>query len=483
MGRGYVTFALAIGLCVASFAQEPSPTETVPAQTPTVQDAEALLKYLGGFSEVLAQVKQNHVDNPDAKQLVEGAIRGMLNTLDPYSQYYDASSYQELQTDTRGRFFGVGISIDVRQNRLTVVAPIEDTPAHRAGLLSGDIIGEIDGVSTANMPIDDAVRKIRGEAGTTVTLTILREGLNEPLIVPLVRDLITAHSVKYKRIGEDVGYIRVTQFIESTADDVKAALEDLTAQGVQSLVLDLRFNPGGLLNSAVDVSSFFLKEGDLVVYTKGRTDREDFKVTTPRFHTDLPLSVLVNSGSASASEIVSGALRAHHRAILMGSRTFGKASVQKIIALQEGEDATAVKLTVAHYFTPDDVDIHKVGIVPDVELDTLTAPEWNQIRKIRASESVKTFLKDEPPTVLKTLDAIKPGGETMPPLLRKYQTLLSALERENTVASESLIKYAIARETLDESDDYEYDPQVQAAIQYLHAFNVFRSLKTSGVSP
>lgn len=461
-------------LCLSAVAQEAS-------SPPTVQDSEALLKYLGAFSEVLAQVKQNHVDDPDAKKLVQGAIRGMLSTLDPYSQYYDAAAYQELQTDTRGRFFGVGISIDIRQNRLTVIAPIEDTPAHRAGILSGDIIAEIDGVSTTNMSLDEAVRRIRGEAGTTVTLTILREGVNEPILVPLVRDLITAHSVKYQRLGEDIGYIRVTQFIESTADDMIKALQDLTSQGVRSLILDLRYNPGGLLTSAVEVAGFFLQEGDLVVYTKGRTEREDFKVIAPQFHTDLPLSVLVNSGSASASEIVAGALRAHRRAILMGSRTFGKASVQKILALQEGDETTAVKLTVAHYYTPDDVDIHRVGIVPDIELETFTAPEWNQIRKIRASEAVKTFLKDESPTVLKELDALHAGEESISTLLRKYQALLSSLERENIVASEGVVKYAIARETLDESDDYFYDPQVQAAIQYLHAFNVFRSLK--GASP
>jgi carboxyl-terminal processing protease len=474
-------------LAAGGSAQEAAPQAPpqAPPQEPssaTLQNTEEVAQYLALFAEVLARIRQHHADNPQAKQIVEGAIRGMLQTLDPYSQYYGPEAYRDFQTETSGRFGGVGMYIGVKQNRLTVIAPIQDTPAARAGVLAGDFIAEIDGASTAGVSADDAASKMRGEPGTNVTLTILREGLGEPLVVTITRDIITIRSVRSGLLRDQVGYIRITQFIEPTAAAVGEAVETLQSQGARGLVLDLRNNPGGLLTSAVAVASLFLNDGDLIVYTKGREEREEHRATAPERRSDLPVVVLVDQGSASASEILAGALRAHRRALVIGGPTFGKASVQKVFPLREGADGAAVKLTVAHYFTPDDVDIHNVGIVPDIELPATNAVEARMYRSVRTSAALGDFLDGEPDDVLDRLTPLRPG-ESPTPLHRKYQTFLDALQREGIVLSDALIRLAIAAETLRPEDDYQNDPQVQAAAQYLQAYRVFGRLKSAPPAP
>jgi carboxyl-terminal processing protease len=456
------------------------PVVETPEDIATLADVDNVITAFPLLGEVLARTKQNHYEDPGVHQLVEGAIRGLLKTLDPYSQYYDADAYQELQTDTRGKFGGLGMYIGLKANRLTVISPIEDTPAYRAGVTSGDIISDIDGESTAGITADEAANKMRGEPGTDVTLTIVRVGLDAPLTITITRDIITVISVKYRKLKDNIGYLRITGFMQPTAEAAAEAIEALEADGVDGLILDLRSNPGGLLSSAVQIASMFLDEGELIVYTQGRGKHEEFFVTKKLADTNLPLTVLVNNGSASASEIVAGALQANDRAILMGNRTFGKASVQKIYPIQEGDRATAVKLTIAHYYTPDDIDIHEVGIEPNVKLEALSALEARMWRRARASDAMKELLKDEDGDILERLEARRPR-DTTSPLTRKYRAFIDALEEDDIILGNGLLRYAIALETPDEADNYEHDPQIRSAVQYLRAFDAFRKLRVSPV--
>lgn len=462
-----------MGTVGAVWGQEAPSPPVPPAAAP--MEEEDLLKQLGILAEVLARIKQHHYDQPGTEQLIQGAIRGMLRTLDPYSQFYDAEAYQDLQATTSGKFGGLGMEVGMRDGQLTVIAPIEDTPAYRAGIQSGDRIVQIDGESTAEMSLDDAVKRMRGEPGTQVTLTLLREGMEKPIVLTITRDIITIRSVKFYQL-DGVGYIRLSGFMEPTPEGVGEAIQALSAAGVEGLILDLRSNPGGLLSAAVEVVSYFLNEGDLVVYTQGRGERQDYTALPQENRTNLPLVVLVNRGSASASEIVAGALQAHRRALILGTQTFGKASVQKIFPLREGDELAAVKLTVYHYYTPDGRDIHGVGIQPDVELTPRGPLETRMWQRARSSEAMKRFLHDAPEDVLAQLSKLDPDDATHP-LRRSYETLVDELEQEGIVLSAELLDYAIARETLNEVDDYEYDPWIRAARQYLAAFATFEQMR------
>lgn len=470
-------FAAVFALC-AWIAAAQTPPVVEPAEPPSEQSEEdAALESLALFSEALARVQGEHYSPEDLNKLVKGAIRGLLRELDPYSQYYDAEAYSALQTDTSGKFGGLGMYIGIKQNRLTVIAPIEDTPAHKAGVMAGDAIVEIDGESTAGISVDEGARKMRGEPGTSVTLTILREGVDEPIVTPIVRGIITIVSVKSALLEESMtGYIRITQFMGPTAAAVEETIQDMEAKGANALILDLRSNPGGLLNSATKIASLFLNEGDLIVYTKGRGEPTNFHVESKSFHTDLPLIVLVNQGSASASEIVAGALQAHGRALLMGVATFGKASVQKIFQLNEAPEPSAVKLTIAHYYTPNDVNIHEVGIEPDVKIDILSVSERRMLQKARTSEALKAFLEKEGADVLERLANEDPRDSPPSDLERSYRSFLEALETEGVVLSEPLVKFAIALETVEQEDDHAWDPQIRSAVNYLQALKSLRRL-------
>lgn len=327
------------------------------------------------FSFVLEKVRKDYVDGQKLtyQELVYGALKGMLNTLDPHSEFMDAEKYKELQNDTQGAFGGLGIVISMKDNFVTVVAPMEDTPGFRAGILSGDRIVKIDGKSTEKMGLPEAVKYLRGEPGSEVKITIFRPSSGQTRDYTLKRAVINIDMVKdinSKRefpLGENkIGYVRLVQFGEKTSDDLEVALKKLKAQGMQALILDLRGNPGGLLEQAVEVCEKFLPREELVVTTEGRnpaqTSVRKAKGRGDELH-NMPIVVLVNLGSASASEIVAGCLQDLKRAIVLGEKTFGKGSVQSILPLQDG---SALRLTTAKYYTPSHKVIHEEGITPDI---------------------------------------------------------------------------------------------------------------------
>src|SRR3989454_8740788 len=323
------------------------------------------------FSEVLTQVQKSYVDETKVKDLVQGAIRGMLSTLDPHSAYMTPDMYKEMQVETKGEFGGVGIQIGVKENRLAVIAPIEGTPAYRAGVKSGDFIIKVNDEPTKDLTLMDAVQKMRGPKGSKVNLTIQRDGTPDPLQFTLVRDTIKIESVKSK-VLDNIGYIRLTQFQESTGRDLSKVLKQFKDQKRQSTILDLRNNPGGLLTSAVEVSEQFLPGGKLVVYTKGRESKKDEWIAKGKDQMDdSPMIILVNEGSASASEIVAGALQDYGRAVIVGTTSFGKGSVQTILPLGDG---SGLRLTTAKYFTPKGRSIHGKGITPDIVVEAPKPP-------------------------------------------------------------------------------------------------------------
>jgi len=317
------------------------------------------------FAEVLSIVKKNYVEEVKTKDLVYAAIKGMLNSLDPHSGFMPPDAYKEMQVETKGEFGGIGIQIGIKDNLLTVIAPIEDTPAYRAGIKAGDKIVKIDDQSTRDMALHEAVDKMRGPKGTTVKITVLRDEWKEPKDFTIERDIIKVKSVKSKMLEDGIGYIKLNQFQEQTAADLSVALKQLSDEKMDSLILDLRNDPGGLLNSAIDVASQLLPYGKLVVYIKDRAGEKTEYRTGDKFPSyERPtMIVLVNQGSASASEIVAGALKDWRRAAILGVQTFGKGSVQSVIPLSDG---SGLRLTTARYYTPNGTSIQSTGIIPDI---------------------------------------------------------------------------------------------------------------------
>ncbi|MBI5599681.1 MAG: S41 family peptidase [Deltaproteobacteria bacterium] len=318
------------------------------------------------FTDVIGIIKENYTDETDTKELVYSAVKGMLKGLDPHSSFLTPEDYQEMQIDTKGAFGGVGIEIGIRNNALVVVSAIEDTPAYAAGIKAKDVIVKIEDQSTKDMSMNDAVKMIRGQKGTSVTLWIMREGFDAPKPFKVTRDTIKIKSVKWKTLEEGFGYVRITQFQEKTTDDLEKALDELGIKKgtLKGLVLDLRNNPGGLLPQAVGVSNKFVSSG-VIVSTKGRVPGQSMEFTADKAnaHQNYPMVVLVNEGSASASEIVAGALQDYKRAVILGTPTFGKGSVQTIIPLSDG---SAVRLTTSKYYTPSGRSIQAKGITPDI---------------------------------------------------------------------------------------------------------------------
>ncbi len=347
------------------------------------------------FADVLSLVEQNYVEEVDSDKLIEGAINGMIRTLDPHSSFMTEQMYKEMQAETEGQFGGIGIEITIKDDVLTVVAPIEDTPAWKAGIQAGDRIVKVDGESTFDISIMEAVRKMRGKRGDPVTITIVREGMDKPMDVVIVRDIIHVTSVKSELLPGDWGYVRIRSFSKDVGADLDKRLKELAKQGSKGLVLDLRNDPGGLLNQAVAVAELFLNKGELIVYTRGRVPNQNMEFTAKRVnsHNDYPMVVLVNRGSASASEIVAGALQDLKRAVIVGSQSFGKGSVQTIIPLRGG---AGLRLTTAKYYTPAGRQIQGIGITPDIVVSN--APDRAQAKadKIRKDEnSVKKQLREK----------------------------------------------------------------------------------------
>jgi carboxyl-terminal processing protease len=341
------------------------------------------------FTEVFGRIKADYVETVEDKKLLTEAINGMLSGLDPHSAYLDGEAFKDLQVGTQGEFGGLGIEVGMEDGFIKVISPIEDTPAYRAGLKAGDLVIKLDDTPVKGMALNDAVKRMRGKPGTDINLTVMRKGEPKPLVISITRDVIKIRSVKSKLVEPDYGYVRITQFQEHTGDLLAQALAAMykeNKQPLKGLVLDLRNDPGGLLNGAVAVSAAFLEPGDLVVYTDGRARDSKMRLTANREHylrqgqedylkqlpegvRNVPMVVLVNSGSASASEIVAGALQDHKRAIVMGTQTFGKGSVQTILPLANG---TAIKLTTARYYTPSGRSIQAKGIEPDIVVEEAT---------------------------------------------------------------------------------------------------------------
>jgi carboxyl-terminal processing protease len=339
----------------------------------------SIYKNLKTFNEVLDMVQKNYVEEIESKKLIDGAINGIMKSLDPHSTYMTADMYKELEVETRGSFGGIGIEITIKKDILTVVSPIEDTPAFTAGIKAGDHIIQIDGKSTKDITIMEAVKKMRGQKDTKVTITIMRENMPKPKDFVITRDIIKIKSVKSKVYDDNIGYIRVSSFQERTADDLKKVIKDLNAKvgNPKGVILDLRNNPGGLLNQAVGVADVFLKSG-IIVSTKGRTKSMESKSVAKDDGNEptCPIVILVNEGTASAAEIVSGALQDSGRAIVIGMQTFGKGSVQTVIPLENG---SALKLTTAKYYTPNGRSIQAEGIKPDIVVKNIRPSEEKEL--------------------------------------------------------------------------------------------------------
>ncbi|WP_028894875.1 S41 family peptidase [Syntrophorhabdus aromaticivorans] len=355
-------------------------------------DDKEIYQYLKTFSDVIDIVKKNYVENVKDREIVYAAIKGILESLDAHSSFLPPDMYKDMQSETKGEFGGIGIEITIKDGFPTVITPIEDTPAYKAGVKAGDHIIKIDGKPTKNMSLMDVVKMIRGAKGKPVILTIAREGLAAPKDFRVIRDVIVVKSVKYKMLEDDYGYIRIVQFQEKTSRDLDNALKELVRmnknKAVKGVLLDLRNDPGGLLEQAVEVSDKFLTDG-LIVYMEGRK-KEDrgMKFYARRDNSDYlgPLVVLVNEGSASASEIVAGALQDYKRAVVVGSKTFGKGSVQTVFPLGDG---SAVRLTTAKYYTPKGRSIQAQGITPDILVDSNVERGKNKITPIKEKDLSK----------------------------------------------------------------------------------------------
>jgi carboxyl-terminal processing protease len=390
------------------------------------------------FAEALSLIKKNYVEDVEDKDLLYGAVKGMLLSLDPHSSFMTPAIFKEMKVDTKGEFGGLGIQISIKDNMLTVIAPIEDTPAYRLGVKAGDKIIKINDESTKDMSIYDAVSKLRGPKGTSVTITIIRKDLEKPKDITIIRDIIEIKSVKSRMLDDDIGYIKLLQFQQKTSTDLAKALKDLDEEKIDSLILDLRNNPGGLLNSSVDVTGQFLPSGKLVVSIKGREgDETNFNTSGKKEHYKYNMIVLVNEGSASASEIVAGALQDWGRAVVLGTQTFGKGSVQTVIPLSDG---SALRLTTARYYTPKGRSIQTTGIEPDI------------------------IVKAE----------IKSGGKAHPILREK--DLANHLENDTTKDTES--ENEEKEESVKAPDDIteDSDTQLQRAVEMLKMWRIFREL-------
>lgn len=399
------------------------------------------------FSEVLSQVQRNYVEETDPQDLVRGAIRGMLNTLDPHSAYMTPEMFKEIQVDTRGEFGGLGIQISIRDNKLTVISPIEGTPAERAGIEAGDFIVQVDGEPTKDMTLIDAVNKMRGPKGTEVTLTVVREGTEEPLEFKLIRDIIKIKSVRSEMLEEDIGYVRLSQFQERTGKELVDSLKNLKKEGMKSLILDLRNNPGGLLATAVEVSEQFLEEGRGIVSIKSREGKkEEYTSGNKDPMTGLPMIVLVNEGSASASEIVAGALQDWGKALVVGMPTFGKGSVQTILSLSDG---SGLRLTTARYYTPKDRSIQNTGIQPDIQVKRRQAMETKGLKPLRERDLEGHLGNDQ------VVDDADDGGVSQEEPLRLRE---------------------LPQGPPSEGQEKEEDLQLQKAIDLLKTWEVFKGI-------
>jgi len=351
-----VVFVIGFFIYNVGFAEKPSKTDD-------------LYKELELFSDAVSIIRSDYVEEPESKDLIYGALKGMLSSLDPYSQFMEPDMYNEMKIETEGEFGGIGIEITIRDNLLTIISPIDDTPAYKIGLKAGDKIVKIDGEITRDFTLLEAVKKLRGKPGTDVEVTILREREKKLLDFTITRSIIKIESIKKTEIIDgDIGYIRLVEFQEKSRRDIEKSLRDVEKQDIKGLILDLRNNPGGLLDASAEVAGEFLEKDKVIVSTKGRVKNQNFvfKSKGKNKHLEYPLVVLINGGSASGSEIVAGAIQDHKRGIILGTKSFGKGSVQTVVPLSDG---SAVRLTTSKYFTPSGRSIHEEGIIPDIVVE------------------------------------------------------------------------------------------------------------------
>jgi carboxyl-terminal processing protease len=407
-------------------------------------DTKGIYENIEVFTEVLRQIEDNYVEAQDPQKLIYGAIKGMVQSLDPHSSFLTKEEHKELLIETKGSFTGIGIEITVRDNILTVVSPIEGTPAHEAGLEAGDKIIKIDGKPTLDMTLMDAVKTIRGPKGTEVNLTVSREGEDKPLEFTIIRDVIPLKSVRQYMLKPGIGYLRISNFQGKTDEDLETALSELeTGDTLKGLILDLRNNPGGLLNQAIKVADVFLDSG-VIVSTKGRNSSQNIKVSAHENKKGLscPIVVLVNGGSASASEIVAGALQDNKRALILGTKTFGKGSVQTILPLSDG---SGLRLTTARYYTPNGTSIQLSGITPDILMEFVPVDEnegEQKKRRFMREEDLKGHIPNE-----KTKEEALPDEGELSETERRVKLLL------------------------------EKDNQVRHAVQLLETWNIFTQIR------
>jgi len=411
------------------------------------------------FSDVIEQLENNYVEEVDSKELIQKAIQGMVQSLDPHSTYLPPDALELLQDDTKGEFSGVGIVITARKGMLTVVSPIEGTPAYRAGIKAGDIIYKVDGTSTREITIGEVVKKIKGPKGTAVTLTILRKGSSKPIDFKIIRNVIPVESVRYIMLNSKCGYVRIYNFTEKTTYDLEDALEELESgeTELKGLIVDIRDNPGGLLPQAIGVSELFLEEGT-ILSIKGRLEKHTqiYKAHKNEKKREYPIIVLINGGSASASEIVAGALQDHKRALVLGTTSFGKGSVQTVKSLRDG---SGLKFTIARYYTPSGRSIQAKGIEPDILLkrktieETETEEDWEDIYDVKEKD-LKNHLEAEPD---KKLEKNSKSGKKEEP------TSDSSLEHT---------EFAVLNLKMLMSDN-----QVSRALDILVSYEIFKDLK------
>lgn len=459
IGRGFLVLCLVFSLQTPLWAKQDVSEENPPVNT---------YDKLRVFSEILSLLEANYVEDLDSNELIDGAIKGLLKVLDPHTSYLPPESFKAMQVETSGKFGGLGIEISIRDGILTVVAPIEDTPADKAGMLANDKIIKIEDESTLEMNLTDAVNLLRGERGTPVKITVLREGVEKPFEVSITRDVINVKSVKFKSYNNGIGYVKIRSFSKTTSQDLDNAIMELEKGNMEKLILDLRNNPGGLLNQAVEVSDRFLPQENLIVYTQGKTEDQNMRFTTQNrgHHVNYPMIILVNGGSASASEIVAGALQDLNRAVIVGTQTFGKGSVQTIIPLSDG---SALRLTTARYYTPGGRVIQSEGITPDIVVEmpvrNPNEDEEKEKEKTKAEkerERVRKFLREK--DLKKHLIGKSSGGEVV------------ETEEEEETNKEEAERLAEIEEELAK------DPQLREAISLLSGWSVMNKVfKTSAV--
>jgi len=432
-------------------------------------DSEKTYEQLRIFNEIFNLLRTEYYDESKVtpEHLIPGAIKGMIDTLDdPHTSYMSKEIFNELQTDTKGEFGGLGIVIGIRDKWITVIAPIDDTPAAKAGVQAGDKIIEIDGKSTEGYTTMDAVKLLRGKVGTSVTITVKRNDKEKPLHFTIVRGIIKLETVKSTLIDDHIGYVRISQFSEPTGSALENQLENLLDKGIDSLIIDLRNNPGGLLPSVIEISDMFLSSG-VIVSTRGRDKSQNqiFKSHSQTIVPDLPLIVLVNEGSASASEIFSGAIKDNKRGILLGEKTFGKGSVQTVRELPDG---SGIRITTALYYTPSGKSINKIGIEPDEVVEEIkpTEEELEAIDKLNKLELIKKFAADHKSYTESDLNSF-----------------MKTLDKEGLKIRRIIVKRLIKNEqeknVMPSLIDLDYDVQLKSAVKMLESMNTLNRAKAS----